>query len=126
MSEPISTDLIRFRINNNISQYTFNIASIPVSSQQEIKLSLSIKGVITGIRVVTQSENYEISIRTQESLTTPSIKEILNITDINKVYNEMSLIIPYSCEENLYLLVTNNDSVNATGIFDLQLIISAN
>jgi len=126
MSEPISTDLIRFRVNNNISQYTFNIASIPVSSQQEIKLSLSIKGVITGIRVVTQSENYEISIRTQESLTTPSIKEILNITDINKVYNEMSLIIPYSCEENLYLLVTNNDSVNATGIFDLQLIISAN
>ncbi len=124
MSEVLSQDINIFRINNNITLCKFTLPSIAASSSEEIQLPTSVKGVIQGIRIVSTSVNYTISLRTQQSLIAPSINEILKIENINLYHNEVDLLIPYICEEYLYLLVTNIDSTNATGVIDLELIAS--
>ena len=124
MSEVLSQDTNTFRINNNVTSYKFTLPSIATSGSDEVQLPTSLKGVIQGIRIVSTSVDYTISLRTQQSLTTPSINEILKIENINLDHNEVNLLIPYICEEYLYLLITNNDSTNATGVIDLELIAS--
>ena len=122
MSEVLSQDTNTFRTNNNVTSYKFTLPSIAASGSDEVQLPTSLKGVIQGIRIVSTSVNYTISLRTQQSLTTPSINELLKIENINLDHNEVNLLIPYICEEYLYLLITNIDSSNATGVIDLELI----
>ena len=124
MSEVLSQDTNTFRTNNNVTSYKFTLPSIATSGSDEVQLPTSLKGVIQGIRIVSTSVDYTISLRTQQSLTTPSINEILKIENINLDHNEVNLLIPYICEEYLYLLITNNDAAHTTGVIDLELIAS--
>jgi len=124
MSDPVSLEFNIFRVNDNIAQYIFTIGSIGASSEQEITLDVSVKGIVKGLRCVNLSTDYDLSLRTETELTTPSIKEILLIEDINQTYQEMDLFIPYICDGDLYLYITNNDASNATGEFQLELLVS--
>jgi hypothetical protein len=124
MAEALNTNTETFRTNDNVTQYIFTIASIAATDSVEITLETALKGIIKGIRVVSTSVDFDVSIRTESSLTVPSIKEIIKIEDINLVYSEVELLVPYICEEHLYAYITNTDAAHATGEFQLELLIS--
>jgi hypothetical protein len=124
MSDPVSIELNTFRVNNNISIYSISCLSVAANGTDEVELPVSLKGVITGIRIVTDSTDLDLSFRTESGITVPSIKEILKIENINLTHNVMELFIPYITSDNLYMVITNNDGTNATGDFDMELLIS--
>jgi len=124
MTDPLSVVSDTIRVNNNIKSYVFTIGSIAATESDEIELTVGLQGILRGIRVVNTSVDFDISIRTASGVTTPSIKEILKIEDINLVYSEISLEIPYISEEHLYIYITNTDSSHATGEFELELLIT--
>jgi hypothetical protein len=124
MTDVLSTDLTVIKTNDNVSVYLFEISSIALSTSDEIELPVSLKGIIRGIRVVNSSDDYTISIRTDTGITTPSVKELLKVENIDESYNNVSLWIPYVCSEALYLNIANDDGAHATGDFNLELLIS--
>ena len=124
MTDPLSVVTETIRTNNNIKSYVFTIDSIAATESAEIELETSLQGIIRGLRVANTSVDFDVSIRTASGVTPPSIKEILKVEDINLVYSEISLEIPYISEEHLYIHITNTDSSHATGEFELELLIT--
>jgi hypothetical protein len=124
MTEPLSVVSNRIRVNNNINSYVFTIGSIAATESEEIEVTVSLQGILRGIRVVNTSIDFDVSIRTASGVTPPSIKEIFKVEDINLTYNEVGLEIPYISEEHLYINIKNTDSSHATGEFELELLIS--
>jgi hypothetical protein len=113
-----------FNVNNNITSYLLTIDSIASTESAETELETSTKGAITGLRVVNKSTDFNVSFRTDANIITPSIKEILYIKEINLIYHEVELFIPYICKGHLYVLIVNNDASHATGEFQLELLAS--
>jgi len=126
MTEAAAQTTTTFRVNNNITSYLFTIDSIAATESAEIELPTSLKGVITGLRVVSDSVDFDVSIRTDTGVTAPSVQEVLKVEDINLSYNEVELFIPYICEVQLYALITNTDASHATGEFQLEILASIN
>jgi len=127
MATPLSSSIRTFRTNTLIRSRLLSIESIPISSSLDIQISGMTNGIIRGLRIYNNSLDYNISLRIG-STAPPSIKELLKAINIEKVYSEILLFLPYvtvsEANDSLYLLVTNNDSVNATGVFSVEIIYS--
>ena len=84
------------------------------------------EGKLIGVRVACESEDFDVSIRTDPGVTRPSIREILRDEDEDERYDGTTLGIYYwnaEREDYLYLVITNNDAVNPTGEIHIELII---
>lgn len=85
------------------------------------------EGKLIGVRVACDSEDFDISIRTEPDVTPPSVSEILRVIDNDERYDGTTLGIYFwnpGEEDYLYLVVVNNDAVNATGVLKIELVIS--
>lgn len=84
------------------------------------------EGKLIGVRVACDSGGFDVSIRTDYDVTPPSVREILRVVDNDERYDGTTLGIYYrnpDGEDYLYLVVTNNDAVNPTGVLNIELII---
>jgi len=85
------------------------------------------EGKLIGVRVACNSEDFDISVRTEPDVTPPSVREILRVIDNDERYDGTTLGVFYwnpDGEDYLYLVLTNNDALNATGALSIELIIS--
>jgi len=84
------------------------------------------EGKLIGVRVACNSTDFDVSVRTERGVTPPSVREILRVEDNDERYDGTSLGIYYwnpDEEDYLYLVLTNNDGANATGVLHIELII---
>lgn len=116
--------------NMNKRAIRYSADSVAASStSDEIVCGLNIDSAkIDGFRIATNSTNYTVQVFTETSATSPTITKILDISEINLEYSEMGLNIVYTNTDstdvnNLYLVLTNADAVNATGEFEFEFIL---
>lgn len=89
-------------------------------------------GAIHELRIGATSENFDLSIRQRKGIANPDISsdEIIRITEIEYFLNVTDpFLVRYTNNDQadvaaLYLVLTNNDPVNAITSFELELIVS--
>lgn len=126
MSVTLVSEVVR---QNRTKLYLFTIDSVGASSTSggfSINLKNIKTGSISGIRIVCNSTDYDLDLFEKASCTYPSVYEILRIEDINLEHAENELNASFYNRETtqvayLYGIITNNDTINATGEISLQL-----
>lgn len=128
-------DPVEFRTVDNIIKYKFVLLadSALIGSgdvTEELLLEIPERGKLIGISVACDSEDYDISVRTEEGISLPSVREVYQVSTINQTWAEYGLEILYSNEEvipadALYFVLTNNDVGNDIETVELILYIEA-
>lgn len=123
----------KFRSVRQLRSFRFTIPSVAagvgvVSDEFRSPLTTNEISLLT-FRIACLSTKYDISLRTKAGVVLPSINEILQVSDIDLNYQESDLRIVASNSDvpegkDVYLVITNKDPVNATGIIEYELIIS--
>lgn len=108
----------------------FSSVSVPASSGSgEIVCNFNLdSGKIDGFRIATASTNYTVELYTESGTSSPTITKIFEVSEINQEYAEMGMDIVYTNTDttdinNMYLVLTNMDAVNATGEFEFEFIL---
>jgi hypothetical protein len=130
----IALDPVDFRSVENLVKYSFTLdaGSGNIANGDEtdvVLLAVAQKGQLVGVSIACNSEDYALSLRTAVSVNLPSVKEIYQVSTINTVRAEYGLEILYTNDDDtsidaLYVVVSNSDAGNETGIIELTLYIS--
>ena len=98
------------------------------STSDEIRITAFENAVLKELDVSCSSTDFDISLRTSAGASANSSDEKLKVTSENLHYYETDLNItlvtrgtPY-----IYLVITNNDAVNATGTITIDLVLQTN
>ena len=119
-----------FRSVGSKMLYRYTIPTILAATTGElVRLPATMAGKLLDLKVVCDSLDYNVSLRSKETVTPPSIAEILLQQSVNKVYMASEIDIIYYNgntipDDFLYIEIDNIDAVNATGEIELELIIS--
>ncbi len=132
-----AVDPVLFRSVDNLGKYAFIIeplSSILLGSGDdtgEVLFEVPPRGRLTGITVSSSSEDYDISLRTINGLSLPSVKEIYQVSHIDTTWAEYGLEILYINDDvplmsdALYFFLTNNDAGNEISTIEVTLFIMA-
>lgn len=115
--------------NTKLFRYELSTVASGGTSVEFSISGISKSGKIIGVRSSCSSTDYDVSIRTSESITPPSVEEIVRITDINEKTsygpNELDEFYFNPAEDNeLFVYVTNNDALTATGTITLDIVVA--
>ena len=107
--------------SDNSGEY---VLTFPPVDRQDI----CVDGIIDSVAVKCNSTDFDVVIRDMAGQTSPSIEDIIEFTHENLFFfnNKMALYFRNADNpqnNNLYITVTNNDAVNATGTIDVKLIL---
>ena len=111
--------------------HKFTIPSIAADTlSDQIRLIAPEGGKLVDLAVTCDSENFDISLRSEKDITPPTVKELFVETGIDVRYVATEIHKHYANtdtprEAYLYLYVNNVDAVNATGTVELELTILA-
>lgn len=114
----------------NVHLYRYELTTIAISgSSAEYRLNdINKDGKIVQVSAACDSDDFDISLRTSESLTPPTTEEILRIIDNNErcLHTDLDIYYYNPADENyLYAYITNNDSGNvATGTIYLDVVVA--
>lgn len=90
-----------------------------VSDDIRMAIAQGGEGKLIGVRVACNSDDFDVSIRTEAGITPPSVREILRVVDNVERYDGAELGIYYwnpDEEDYLYMVITNNDTSGALSI----------
>ena len=119
-----------FRSDEQIVSFKYTIPSINAGGTSDTvrcAIADANEGKLVGFNVSCGSEDFDISLRTAETVVTPSLNEILNILGIFQRKDTTKLSRYYANEDSedyMYLVLTNNDAVNNTGVVSFELLLS--
>ena len=116
-----------FRSIQNITRFRFQMPSVAAgTTSEEISLAVSEcgEGRFVGFKIVCDSTDFDVSIRSNDGVTPPHIDEVLDTENINLEYTDFNIFAYYRNTDGndlLYLVIINTDAVNATGVIDFEL-----
>jgi len=117
--------------NNTYWEYTFQAPSIlKADTSDVIEFPLSSFFTLERFKIVCGSLDFSVSIRTKKDLSLPSLYEVLTYDNLNLknpnnvAVNEYMINSDYPETSNLYMVITNTDAVNHTGVIWFQFLIS--
>ena len=120
---------INFPGTENITLYRFSVPNIPVATlSDDIEFLTHSPGKIETLRINCSSKNYQLSLRLEPGVVSPSIEEFYNVIAISQAYYDDNADIWYAKppgpnQHKLYGLIRNVDAVNATGVIYIELVI---
>ena len=120
----------QFRSVGNVRLHRFTIPSIALATVGELaRLDAAKAGKLLDFKIACASLDYNVSLRSKEVVTLPSVAEVLMQPSIDKVYAASEINIIYYNGNDipdgyLYIEVDNIDAANATGVIELELIIA--
>ena len=84
---------------------------------------------LQSLKVSCDSVDYDLSFRNRNGITVPSVHEIFKVTNINLSHYDNDVRVPSINSDSpqegyLYLVITNTDAVNPTGLIQIQITIS--
>ena len=111
----IADEIKRTRYHSDQYYYLIGFA-IPVLAEplDEIAFKLLDKGIIRGIRVACESDNYSFSLRSRPDLILPSVHELLRYIQIDQMVSDDTLTSFFDTAYNdkfLYAVVNNDASI---------------
>lgn len=111
----IADEIKRTRYHSDQYYYLIEFA-IPVLAEplDEIAFKLLDKGIIRGIRVACESDNYSFSLRSRPDLILPSVHELLRYIQIDQMVSDDTLTSFFDTAYNdkfLYAVVNNDASI---------------
>ena len=88
-------------------------------------------GVLRGVSVACDSEDFDVSIRTKSNGQANSVDEIYRVVDIDKYRSDDNLFQGWvngdtPSSSKLYVVLTNTDAVNATGTITVKIVTDIN
>lgn len=88
-------------------------------------------GILRNLAISCDSTDFDVSIRTKSNGLQDSVDEIYRATDINKYRSDDNLHVGWVNNDptntsKLYVVITNNDLVRATGTVTLKLVVDIN
>jgi len=88
-------------------------------------------GVLRGVSAACNSLDFDVSLRTSASAAADTVDEIYRATGINKYRSDDNLYQGWvntdaTITSKLYLTLTNNDLVNATGVITIKIVTDIN
>lgn len=116
----IADEIKRTRYHSDQYYYLIEF-SVPVFTEplDEIAFKLLDKGILRGIRVACESDNYAFSLRSRPDLVLPSVHEILRYIEINQMVSDDTLTSFFETDNNdkfLYAVVSNDASIGLGAI----------
>ena len=102
---------------------------LATKTSDTIRFLLSSYVYIQALKIVCASVDYSLSFRNRKGITVPSLHEILKVNNINLKHQDTEVKVPAinsdsPQEDYLYLVITNTDGANATGIIQMQITVS--
>ena len=119
-----------FRTTQQVTSFVYTVPTVlagAVSDEIRFAIDNANEGKIIGVRFICTSTDFDISIRADGGISVPAIEEIYKGSNIYREYSEMDLGLYYCTpdqEDYLYMVLTNSDAVNATGVIDVEFLIS--
>jgi len=88
-------------------------------------------GILRNVAIACDSTDFDVSIRTKSNGQPDSIDEIYKVTDISKYRSDDDLYVGWVNNDptntsKLYVVITNNDLVRATGTVSVKLTVDIN
>ncbi len=88
-------------------------------------------GILRGIKISCDSTDFDVSLRTQSNALVDTVKELYRVIDVNKYVSDEGLKVGWintdtPAAKKLYLVLTNNDLQNPTGVVSVEIMTDIN
>jgi len=124
--------MIRIYERTSLTRHAFSSISADSTGGGELDLLSGVavgdkfhSGVLRGMAVSCDSTDFDVSLRTKSNGQVNSLDEIYRVENINQYRKDTGLEIGWMngdspLKGSLYLVLTNNDGANATGVVNAE------